>query len=247
MAWRRWPASRALLSVAAWMALLAVLPWWLGLPLLLSLAASTVLLQHRLTGTHAAMIRRALRWGLPGMLFALQRSLGGDVLAWGAALLGALAGYTLLAGLEAWLDRELRRAPPAPPSPEWPELALSPSGPPARIIELQPVRWQAVADRPPDPLGGNVVCSDGHCRLATGECIDDVGDAIAFSVSGRWLVARLRDERSLLLWDRQRDRRYRLRRWQLAGWDGEQPWLSRGDDAMPLALPAVLGRDDDEG
>ena len=234
------------LSGPAWLGLLALLPWWLGLPVLLALAALALLLEHHPNPAHVALIRRALRWGLPGMLLALQRSLGGDVFAWGAALLGALAGYTMLAGLEAWLDRELRRAPAAAPSPEWPELAMAPRGPPARIIELQPPQWQPVSDHPLDPLGGRVSCVDGACTLVTGERIDGVGSAMAFSPSGRWLVARLRDERNLLLWDRQRDRRHRLRRWQLAGWNGEQPWLSRDVDAMPLALAAALGEDEED-
>ncbi|MGY3040051.1 hypothetical protein ACVWWQ_001674 [Rhodanobacter sp. TND4EL1] len=239
---RRGSAWRDVLPGPLWMVLLAVLPWWLGLPLLLALAALAWLLEERLTTAHAGLIRRALRWGLPGMLFALQRSLGGDAFAWGAALLGALAGYTLLAGLEAWLDRELRRAPAGAPTPEWPELALAP----ARIIELQPVQWQRVNDELLDPLGGHISCVEGVCRFATGESLEGVDDAVAFSPSGRWLVARLSDGRTLLLWDRQRGRRHRLRRWQMVGWDGEQPWLSRGDDTLPLALPAALGEDDEE-
>lgn len=228
------------------MVALAFLPWWLGLPVLLALAAVVGLLEHRLTEAHARLIRRALRWGLPGLLFALQRRLGGDVFAWGAALLGALAGYTLLAGLEAWLDRELRRAPAAAASPEWPELAMVPSGPAARIIELQPVLWQSLAGSVADPLGGELVCVEGSCQFASGERVEGVGVAIAFSASGRWFVARLRDGRSLLVWDRQREQRNRLRGWQLVGWDNDQPWLSRSDHAVPQALSAALGESDEQ-
>ncbi|WEN16184.1 hypothetical protein PY254_05820 [Rhodanobacter sp. AS-Z3] len=244
---RRWPAWRDLWAGPVWMALLAALPWWLGLPSLLALAALLMLLQHRLTDGHARLIRRALRWGLPGMLFALQRSLGGDVIACGAALLGALSGYTLLAGLEAWLDRELRRAPAAPSLPEWPELAMAPSGPPARIIELHAVHWQSVSEALSDPLGGTLFYNDGVCQFATGEHIDGVGAAITFSPFGRWFVARLRDPHDLLLWDRQRERRHRLHGWHLVGWDAEQPWLSRGDETVPQALSAALGEDVDAG
>lgn len=228
------------------MILLAVLPWWFALPVLLALAAAAGLLEHRLTEAHANMIRRALRWGLPGLLFALQRSLGGTVFGWGAALLGALAGYTLLAGLEAWLDRDLRRAPAAARSPEWPELAMAPTGPPARIIELQPVLWQSPVNSLSDPLGGSLLCMDGTCQFASGEEVQNIGAAIAFSCSGRWFVARLREGSRLLLWDRQRERRYRLRNWQLVGWDDEQPWVSRGDHAAPQTLSEALGENDDE-
>lgn len=243
MARRHWPAWRAVLPRVAWLALLALLPWWLGLPLLLALAAVVTLLQYRLAREHAALIRRALRWGLPGVLFALQRALGGDAFAWGAALLGALTGYTLLAGLEAWLDRELRRA-PAAPSAEWPELAMAPIGPPAEIIELQPPAWQTATNALVDPLGGHVLYREGAYRFEIGERIDGVDALAAFSPGGRWFAARLHNDRGVLLWDRQRERQHRLRGWQLGGWYREQPWLLRRDDDMPLALSAVLGEDD---
>lgn len=246
MARRRWPAWRGVLARVAWLVLLALLPWWLGLPLLLALAAVVTLLQHRLAVEHAALIRRALRWGLPGVLFALQWALGGDAFAWGAALLGALAGYTLLAGLEAWLDRALRRAPAAAPFAEWPELAMAPIGPPAEIIELQPPTWQVAADGLVDPLGGRVAYRDGAYLFEIGERIDGVGTQAAFSPGGRWFAARMHNDRGVLLWDRRRERQHRLRGWQLGGWYCEQPWLLRRDDDMPLALSAVLGEDDVE-
>lgn len=244
MARRRWPAWRGVLARSAWLALLALLPWWLGLPLLLALAAVVAMLQHRLADEHIALIRCALRWGLPGVLFALQRALGGDAFAWGTALLGALAGYTLLVGLEAWLDRELRRAPAAAPSAEWSELAMAPIGPAAEIIELQPPAWQAATNDLIDPLGGQVVYRDGTYRFEIGGSIDGVDAQAAFSPGGRWFAARLHNDRGVLLWDRRRERQHRLRGWQLGGWYREQPWLLRRDDDMPLALSAVLGEDD---
>lgn len=234
------------LATLAWLLLLALLPWWLGLPLLFALAAVAVLLQHRLAKEHVALIRRGLRWGLPGVLFALQRALGGDAFAWGAALLGALTGYTLLAGLEAWLDRDQRRAPPAPASPEWPELAMAPIGPAAEIIELQPPQWQRFDDGVIDPLAGRVDYRDGSCFFEKGHEIPDVGSQAAFSPAGRWFVAQAAHDRGIVLWDRERDRRHRLRSWQLCGWYHEQPWLTRRDDDMPRPLAAVLGRDDEE-
>ncbi|CAM5361268.1 hypothetical protein [Rhodanobacter lindaniclasticus] len=235
------------LYTVLWVVLLAALPWWLGLPALLALAAAVTLLQHRLAPAHAALIRRALRWGLPGWLFALQRALGGDAFAWGAALLGALAGYTLLAGLEAWLDRDLRRAPAGAPAAEWPELARAPIGPPAEIIELLLPTWHEARGELADPLGGAVHGEPGGCRFDDGTRVGAPGGftQITFSPSGRWFAATT-GKRSVLLWDRQRDRQYRLRGWQLCGWYREQPWLDRREDAMPLALSAVLGRDEDD-
>ena len=244
MAASRWPGWNIVLPALAWMVVLALLPWWLGLPLLFALVAAVLLLQHRLAGEHAELIRRGLRWGLPGALFALQRALGGDAFAWGAALLGALAGYTLLAGLEAWLDRELHHAPAAAPSAEWPELAMAPIGPAAEIIELQPPAWQTATNELIDPLGGHVVYRDGTYRFEIGGSIDGVDAQAAFSPGGRWFAARLHHDRGVLLWDRRRERQHRLRGWQLGGWYREQPWLLRRDDDMPLALSAVLGEDD---
>ncbi|UJJ59406.1 hypothetical protein [Rhodanobacter denitrificans] len=246
MARRRWPAWRGVLARSVWLALLALLPWWLGLPLLLALTAVVTLLQHRLADEHIALIRCALRWGLPGVLFALQRALGGDAFAWGAALLGALAGYTLLAGLDAWLDRGQRRAPAAAPSAEWPELAMAPIGPAAEIIELQPPAWQVAADGLLDPLGGRVAYRDGAYLFESGGRIDGAGAPAAFSPGGRWFAAHLRNGRGVLLWDRLRGRQHRLRGWRLGGWYRGQPWLVRRDDDMPLALSAVLGDDDVE-
>lgn len=244
---RRRPAWMFVGYAALWVLLLALLPWWLGLPILLALAAAVLLLQQRLSAPHAGLIRHALRWGLPGWLFALQRALGSDAFAWGAALLGALVGYTLLAGLEAWLDRDLRRAPPGPPAAEWPELAHAPIGPPAEIIELLPPQWHEARGELPDPLGGAVHCEPGGCRFDDGTRVDarDGVIRVAFSPGGRWFAA-CSGKRGVLLWDRQRDRRHRLRGWQLCGWYREQPWLSRREGTMPLALAAVLGHDADE-
>jgi hypothetical protein len=244
-AWR-WPGWNMVLPALAWMLLLGLLPWWLGLPLLFALAAALLLLQHRLAGEHAALIRRGLRWGLAGVLFALQRALGGDAYAWGAALLGALAGYTLLAGLEGWLDREQSRDPAITTSAEWPELAMAPIGPAAEIIELQPPAWQSADEGLIDPSAHRVEYRGGGFLFADGSTIDGVGTHVAFSPAGRWFAARMPNGRGVVLWDRERHHRHRLRGWQLCGWYREQPWLSRREGDMPLALPAVLGRDDED-
>lgn len=250
MARSRMPTWKVLLPAAAWAVVLALLPWWLGLPLLLALAAALLLLQHRLAVEHARLIRRSLHWGLPGVLFALQRALGGTALAWGVALLGALVGYTLLAGLEAWLDRDLRRAPPATAAAEWPELAMAPIGPLAEIIELQPPVWQLAADDLADPQAGQAgypraVYADGGYRFADGMSIDGVGPLASFSPQRRWLVVRMNDDRGIVLWDRERNQLHRLRGWQLCGWHHEQPWLARREGEMPLALPVALEQDGD--
>lgn len=248
MARHHWLMWSVLLPALAWLVLLALLPWWLGLPLLLALATLLLLLPQRLI-EHALLLRRGLRWGLPGALFALQRALGGDAFAWGAALLGALAGYTLLAGLEAWLDRGRRHSSqvPASSTAEWTELALAPIGPVVDIIELQPPQWQSADNGLIDPRGGSPAWSAAAgYRFATGQEIGEVGAQACFSPEGRWFAAGMRNDRGVLLWDREHDRQYRLPNWTLCGWYREQPWLARREGAMPLALSAVLGHDDEE-
>lgn len=249
MAWRH-AAWKTVPWMLAWLLLLALLPWWLGLPLLLALVAAALLLQHRLAPPHAALIRRALYWGLAGWLLTLPRALSGGVIGWGAALLGALAGYTLLSGLEVWLQRDQRRASGTSASPDWPELARAPIGPPAEIIELQPPAWHPATADLPDPQGGVVHCHAEGCRFTDGMSIEAPGAAgfaqVTFSPQGHWFAACTPDQRVLALWDRQRDRQHRLRGWHLCGWYREQPWLSRRDGDMPLALGAVLGGDDED-
>jgi len=113
---------------------------------------------------------------------------------------------------------------------------------------LQAPDWQPASGDLPDPQGGTVHCRAEGCRFADGASLEASGTAgfaqVGFSPQGRWFAACAPDQRVLALWDRQRDRRYRLRGWQLCGWYREQPWLSRRDGDMPLALGAVLGGDD---
>jgi hypothetical protein len=233
-----------------WLVLLAALPWWLGLPLLLALAAILWVPAERL-GAQTGRIRAALRWGLPGVLFAGQRALGGGALAWTMALLGALAGYTLLAGLEAWLDRDRRRRPPAaPPVPEWPGLAMASIGPAAAIIELQSPQWRQAEAAFDDVRGGQVHwqaqgANGGRYRFADGTILDGAGARCCFSPDGRWFAAGGGCDTTL--WDRDRGRIHRIRGWRLWGWHEGQPWLSRDDSTPPRALKDALELADPDG
>jgi hypothetical protein len=239
---RRW------LYGLAWLAWLAMVPWWLGLPLLVSMVAALLIPTQRLT-VQVPVLRLALRWGLPGVLFALQRALGGDALAWGMALLGALAGFTLLAGLEAWLDRgQYRRSIElSSATPEWRELALAPIGPSAAIIELQPPEWFDAGDPIVDPRGGAVAWQGddshgGSHRFADGSIVDAADPRCSFSPDGRWFAATLPHARGIVLLDRDHGRQHRLRGWQLYGWHPSQPWLQRSEYEAPLGLKDVLGQ-----
>lgn len=232
----RWPT----LLFMAWAVALALLPWWLGLTLLVALTISVIALTHSAV-RYAEECRRALRWGLPGMLYALQRALGGDLLAWGVALLGALAGFSLLALLESLLRRQTTRSPQATPSPEWSELAMAPIGPRARIVELEQVHWCDASHVFADPQGAPVHYQADSYRFALGRVIENASSRYCFSPDGRWFVASMRDGMGEILWDRDSNRQHRLRGWQMCGWEGESPWLSRGADGVPVGWQEVLG------
>jgi hypothetical protein len=235
---RRWPF---LVAAIAWVLLLALLPWWLGLPLLLAPAAALLARVERLDD-YAGLLRRALRWGLPGWLASLLLALGADTRAWVLALLAALAGFSLLMLLEGWLDRDRPRPPSPSSSAEWSELAMAPVGPAATIIELQPPVWLEAGAA--DPRGGTVRGEARTLLLADGTRLEGVEPRCSFSADGRWLAAPLAAGRGVVLQDRQRGRLHRLRGWQLCGWHDGQPWLNRGGDGAPLALAHVLGHDD---
>ncbi|MCX7512980.1 hypothetical protein [Frateuria sp. STR12] len=219
----------------AWLLALVVLPWWLGLPLLLAIAAALLFAAERLE-RHAPVLRLALRWGLPGVLLALQRGLGGDAFAWAMALLGALAGFTLLAGLEAWLDRGRREKVAQPELRDWPSLALAPIGPAVAVVELRPPEWSEGVC--PDPLGGEAHWQAGCFVLPDGATVERVQPRAAFSPDGRWFVART--SRGVVLVDRDHRRSHRLRGWELCGWH-EGPWFVSGSGPA-MAWREVLGQ-----
>ncbi|RAO78327.1 hypothetical protein CA260_03875 [Dyella jiangningensis] len=225
---------------------MALLPWWMGLPLWLLLVLGAVMFRHRIEH-YAELSRRGLYWGLPGVLFAAQRAWGGGPLTWAAALLGALVAYSLLALMESLLDRRVRRAPAAAATPEWSELALAPIGPPAHIIELTRVAWSEAREAFTDPDGESVRYEArgpgrGRYVFAQGRVIERASPRCCFGPGGRWFAARLPGDRGEILWDRRSDHLYRLAGWVLSGWEGEQPWLARGEEGVPAPLHEVLGR-----
>jgi len=228
------------LLLAGWAVLLALLPWWLGWALLVVLAAGAVIYARR-SHPWGALCRSGLKWGLPGMLFAVQRALGGDLIAWGAALLGALVGYSLVALLESLLLHRVRRT--SAPTPEWSELAMAPVGPPARIIELAPVQWRDAADV--HELHYEATGQDeGNYRLADGHTLRRLGPRCSFSPQGRWFAANPAGGSGELLFEFARGRQHRLRGWELCGWDQDDaPWLARHADGVPVPLHEALGQD----
>lgn len=234
-----------MLPAMAWTGLLGLLPWWAGAPVLVALVLGAVYFDKR-SALRAELCRRGLRWGLPGVLFAVQRALGGDLIAWGAALLGALVGFSLVVLLESLLDRRVRRAPAEAVTPEWRELALAPIGPAAHIMELAPVEWREVFGTFHDPQGQPVRYESlgegsGRYVFAQGYAIEQASARCCFGPTGRWFAASLPEGQGDILWDRQGNRLHRLAGWVLYGWEGEQPWLTQGDDGAPAPLHEVLG------
>ena len=227
--------------------LLALLPWWLGLPLLLASIAVLPLLQPRLLPAQLRVLRHGLRWALAGWLLALLRELGADALAWLATLLGALAGYTLLAGLDAWLDRDLAREPVHQPSAEWPESMLGTvaSVDPAvgeSIIELDAPRWSGESGAKTDAFSTIATWQgNGYC-LVDGTQLMNVQPVACCSDDGRWFVARIDSPAGVALWNIERRRMHRLHGWQLCGWHRNQPWLQRDELDPPSPLSTVLAQ-----
>ena len=241
--------QRALAGVI-WMALLALLPWWLGLPLLLTTAMLLTLQIERLAALTPTLLL-SLRWGLPGVLVAVYRWLGGGGLGLTAALSGALAGFTLLAALEAWLKRGTAAGstPLAVESTEWPARVFQPAGPPAAIIELAPPRWcegEQLRDPRGQPLRFELTTGGaGRFYFADGRQLDAASARACFSPGGYWFASQSR--RGVMLWDARHDHQHRLRHWQLCGWQvsedgGEQPWLIRSDGSLPVRLAHALGQ-----
>lgn len=247
----RGPALRRSGPFAAWLIALALLPWWLGLPLLLGIAAALLAQVERLQPWQGHC-RGLLRWGLPGAAFALGRGFDEAALAWTVAAVALLAGFTLLAGLETWLDRHRRRAsagPPPPPEHEWPRRVQAPPPAGSGIIELVPVQWRHCEGEPlPLPAsmpGGHVryVREAGFAgfRLDDGRGIEAPPGRCAIDPAGGWLAVELAP--GVLLWHAGEGRSCRLRRRQLCGWFESQPWLQSGEGEMPLPLEQALRRE----
>ena len=237
---RTWP-------FALWLIALALLPWWLGLPLLLGIAAVLLVGVERLQPFHATL-RLALRWGLPGTMLALAHWIDEPALAWTVAAVGALAGFTLLAGLESWLDRERRKHPStaatAEAGAEWPELALAPVRAGCGIVELIPPQWQPADTSDAEDVRYLQEPGFAGYAFADGTRIATPPARRAAAPGGRWLAWELRQ--GVLLWDGERRRTYRLRRRHLCGWYEGQPWLQGGEADMPVPLREALGRERDD-
>ncbi|GLQ92355.1 hypothetical protein [Dyella acidisoli] len=232
----RWPA---LALAIAWMVLLACLPWWAGLPLLLGLAAIQVARLPRLQ-PHNALLRRALRWGFAGLLVASYLAFDRHALGLTLTMLAALVGFSLLVLLESWQDRKPQRnAVLAATSPEWRDMALAQIGPADTLIELESPIWASLGESATDMT----MIDMRNCRIGTNTHIHDIEPQVSMAPGQRWMAMPMTAWSGVVLYDRAHDKQYRLRGWQLYGWHAGEAWLSRGEDQPPLALSHVLGQD----
>jgi hypothetical protein len=238
--WSTW------LLAIVWALLLASMPWWIDLPLLLGLAAIQAAPLPRWQ-VYGQIIRLALRWGLAGLLIASYRALGHHPSVLVITLLAALIGFSLLVLLESWQDHKTLRNPAvAAAAPEWKELALAPVGPAGVVIELQPPAWLEL-DGARDGMPGDVSwIGRRSCQVGVRARIDQVEPRMSVAPGQGWLAWPMSAGRGVVLYDRAHERQYRLRGWQLYGWHAGEAWLSRGEDQPPLALSHVLGQDQRE-
>ncbi|WP_233843489.1 hypothetical protein [Dyella sp. 2HG41-7] len=237
---RRWPAW---LLAIAWMVLLACVPWWIGLPLLLGVAAIQAAQLPRLQRFRGPL-RRALRWGLAGLLIASYLAFDRPALGATLTLLGALVGFSLLVWLESWQDHKPQRdVAVAAAAPEWSEMALAHVGPSDTLIELAPPQWMTV-----DSASTNIACriamtAEHRCCIEATVHIDNIEPQVAVAPGEQWVALPMTAQRGLVLYDRAHDKLYRLRGWRLYGWHASEAWLSRSEEQPPLALSHVLGQD----
>jgi hypothetical protein len=200
-----------------------LLPWWIGAPVLLTLAALMLAFAQRMP-LPGRLCGVALNVGMFGLIYAVQRDMGGSLLAWGAAMLAGLAGFSLVVLVESFARKPGLGAPAGEPR-EWPEIALDKVGPPAAIIELTPVAWTSDSALPGAPFADGQLPERGTGRYA-------------ISPDGNWWLAELRG--GVAVFDRERGKVHRLRGWKACGWHG-QPWFEQRGSDLPMSLHDVLG------
>jgi len=116
-------------------------------------------------------------------------------------------------------------------------------GPSAVIIELDPPTWVVLGDLSIDAGFRIERIADDSYGVGNDTKIRHVEPQICVSPAQGWVAWPMTGGRGVILYDRARDKAFRLRGWQLFGWRGDEAWLTRGDDQAPLALSHVLGQD----
>jgi len=257
-----WPGALAwltvqLLLITAWIALLAHLPWWIGLGVLLALDAATVWSRRRAFGTADQWLLFYGALGLIGLALSLAQAIGG-VWGWAIAAVAAVAGFAWKLYLMQRFDLPRGVSKQA----DVPSLALaSAQATPRRETEtptsVTPVHWRQAGEAATREereaiwqRGEPVYQVNGEIRFgpSTGDylwpdgsvVIAQAGSGYAISDDGHWFVASSpvgHPGRCDYLYDRARRLLYRLPAWELRGWSERGPWL-----AEPGKPPVLLDR-----
>ncbi|WP_266170019.1 hypothetical protein [Dyella subtropica] len=245
-----------LLLGLAWVAVLASLPWWAGVPSAMAMEAAAL-------GLPRLKARRVVSWlvfygmlGLAGLAVSLARAMGGGAGAWFVAVLLALLGFLL----KAWVETRyglLNEAPNAPADAQ--AVPAAPNTAPGKTPHLRSLQWQDV------PAWGGVedraarLASKRPCYLVNGEIrfgpptgdfllsgglvvIGWAGASYAESPDGRWFLASRPENHPGCcdyLHDHLERRLYALPSWHVRGWSAEGPWLSQGREGVSYPLHQV--------
>ena len=249
-----------LLLVAAWIALLAFLPWWSVLALLLALDAISVWCRRRELGTTDQWLVFYGALGLIGLAISLAQAIGAS---WWAWLIGiTVAGVGFVWKLYLMQRFDLPRSAPATEAVKAESVA-----PPMEVTEpasLLPVHWldadeantragrEAIWQR-----GEPVYVVNGEIRFGppTGDYLWPDGAAVmgwagsryAVSDDGRWFVASSpvgHPGSCDYLYDRTSRLIYELPSWEIRGWSEHGPWLGEpGKASVSLDRTGVAGMD----
>lgn len=262
---KRLPGSLAwlavqLLLIAAWIALLAYLPWWGALALLLTLDAASVWCGRRALGTADQWLVFYGALGLIGLAISLAQAIGGSLWAW---LIGVVVGcvgfgWKLYLMQRFDLPRSTSKTGVAKPEPVASRMETTE---PASML---PVSWRSAneartrAEREAIwQRGEPVYLVNGEIRFGppTGDYLWPDGAAViawagsryAVSDDGRWFVASSpigHPGSCDYLYDRTSRLLYELPSWEIRGWGEHGPWLAESGKA-PLSLDraGVVGVD----
>jgi len=262
---KRLPGSLAwlavqLLFVVAWIALLAYLPWWIVLALLLTLDAASIWCGRRALGTIDQWLVFYGALGLIGLAISLAWAIGGSLWAWLAGIAAACAGFGWKLYLMQRFDLPRSASKTNVAKPEPAALPMQATEP----VSMLPVIWRSAdeartrAEREAIwQRGEPVYLVNGEIRFGppTGDYLWSDGTAViawagsryAVSDDGRWFVASgpVGHPGSCdYLYDRTSRLVYELPSWEIRGWGEHGPWLAEpGKAPVPFGRIGVAGTD----
>lgn len=262
---RRLPVSLAWLLVqmsfvVAWIAVLAALPWWIVVALLLTLDAASIGGSRRVLGMVDQWLLFYGALGLIGLAISLAHAIGGSLWGWLAGFAIACVGF----GWKLYLMQRFDLPRSASKTKVVEPGAVVPPMQTTEPVAMLPVSWRGAdeartrVDREAiwqrgepvylvngeirfGPPTGDYLWSDGAVVIAW------AGSRYAVSDDGRWFVASApvgHPGSCDYLYDRTSRLVYELPSWEIRGWDVRGPWLAEpGKTAVPLDRIDVAGAD----